>query len=188
VANRLGLFGGTFDPPHRGHEAVLRAAWATGWFDSLLVTVAGEPWQKADTLETPAARRLAWAAAAFGELPGVTVSDRELRRRGPTYTATTVAELGDDLEVSLLVGVDTANRLETWHDAEYLRQRVDLVVVPRDGAACTLGSSWRIRHLDMEPVDLSSTQLRGISPNEELFAASVHPAVYSLWRQSAGIN
>ena len=162
MTRRLGLFGGTFDPPHVGHVRVLETARATGWFDELVVTVAGDPWQKsANRTLQPAAWRFALATAAFGEMAGVTVSDRELRRGGPTFTVDTVRELvarGD--EVTLIVGEDAAEGLDTWHEAEELARLVRVAVVPRGGRRVSVPKPWRVRRLEMEPVDLSSTTLR----------------------------
>jgi len=91
---RIGLFGGTFDPPHLGHLAALRAAAATNRYDEIVVTVAGDPYQKSDTRTIrDAEERLALARAAFAEVPLVTVSDLEVRRTGPSYTIDTVREL-----------------------------------------------------------------------------------------------
>ncbi len=70
----LGLFGGTFDPPHLGHVAALRAASSSGRFDRVVVTVAGQPYRKGlDVL--PADVRLAMAHAAFDDIALVEVSD-----------------------------------------------------------------------------------------------------------------
>jgi nicotinate-nucleotide adenylyltransferase len=160
--NRLGLFGGTFDPPHLGHVAALEAAWRTGRFDRLLVTVAGEPWQKSG--ERPvgsSVHRLAMAHAAFDALDGVEVSDREIRRPGPTYTIDTVEELiAEGWVVELLVGEDAASGLDTWHETERLAAHVTVGIFPRDGASVTLSSRWRCERIEMAPVDLSSTWLR----------------------------
>ena len=93
-AHRLGLFGGTFDPPHNGHVAALRAAAGTGRFDAIEVTVAGDPYRKSALGGVhSAATRLAMALAAFDHLDLVRVSEREINRPGPSYTIDTVEEL-----------------------------------------------------------------------------------------------
>jgi nicotinate-nucleotide adenylyltransferase len=165
---RVGLFGGTFNPPHRGHVAVLRAAAQMNRFDLLEVTVAGDPYLKRDRGDLmPAPLRLAMAEAAFGHLPLVEVSDRELRREGPTYTIDTVRELmaGGDV-VDLIVGADLVAQLPTWHEADELARLVLVGVVPRPGGEGALPPAWSGYEIPMDPVDLSSTFIRDLSPDQ----------------------
>ena len=161
---RLGLFGGTFDPPHRGHVAALRAAAATQRFDAIEVTVAGDPYQKRLSGSVlPAAARLEMARAAFADLALVTVSDREIRREGPSYTIDTVRELLEDFdEVDLIIGADLTDQIDAWHEASTLRTLVKVGVVPRPGGPTVLPKGWDSYLIDMDPVDLSSTYIRDI--------------------------
>ena len=86
---RIGLFGGAFDPPHVAHVALVRAAMEQLGLNQLHVLPTGDAWHKSRTLSA-ATHRLAMARLAFGEIPGVVVDDRELRRAGPTYTVDTL--------------------------------------------------------------------------------------------------
>ena len=164
---RLGLFGGTFDPPHRGHVAALLAAAATQRFDVIEVTVAGDPYQKRLSGSVlPAAARLEMARAAFADLPLVVVSDREIRREGPSYTIDTVRELlGEYDEVDLIIGADLVDQIDAWHEAPTLKTLVAVGVVPRPGGQPALPAGWRSYVIDMEPVDLSSTYIRDVPRN-----------------------
>ncbi|MBW4029134.1 MAG: adenylyltransferase/cytidyltransferase family protein [Acidobacteria bacterium] len=159
---RVGLFGGTFDPPHNGHVAALTAVAATGRFDAIEVTVAGDPYHKSALGPVHAAPlRLAMARAAFDHLALVRVSDREINRPGPSYTIDTVVELlqeADDVDV--LIGADLAPQLPSWHRAEELRHLVAVGVIPRPGALLTAPAGWDCYEIAMTPVDLSSTFLR----------------------------
>ena len=159
---RLGLFGGTFDPPHNGHVAALEAAAATGLFDLIEVTVAGDPYRKSGlSLVHGAEVRLAMALAAFEHLDLVRVSDREINRPGPSYTIDTVVELrGEADQVDLLIGADLAPQLDSWHRADELRGLVSVGVIPRPGQASTVATGWDCYEIAMDPVDLSSTFLR----------------------------
>jgi len=163
---RIGLFGGTFDPPHFGHVAALRAAAASGRFDLIEVTVAGDPYRK--RLEgnvRDAQVRLAMARAAFADLDLVEVSDREIRREGPSYTIDTVRELLHDCdEVDLIVGADLAEQLNSWHEADVLRTLVRVGVVPRPGALTIVPDGWVSYEIPMDPVDLSSSYVRELDP------------------------
>jgi nicotinate-nucleotide adenylyltransferase len=176
---RLGLFGGTFDPPHFGHVAALEAAALSGRFDRLEVTVAGDPYLKsADVL--PAALRLAMAHAAFDDLALVEVSDLEILRQGPSYTVDTVRELlAVANTVDLLVGADLAAQLDSWHEARVLRDLVAVGIVPRPGSDAGAPEGWRSYEIPMDPVDLSSTYIREMAPGwvnlGELLPASVIP-------------
>ena len=159
---RLGLFGGTFDPPHNGHVAALEAALGTGRYDVVEVTVAGDPYRKsAEGLIHPAPARLAMARAAFAHFDHVRVSDREIRRPGPSYTVDTVEELLEEADrVDLLIGADLAAQLPTWHRAEDLREMVRVGIVPRPGTVLRAPEGWECFEIAMAPVDLSSSFLR----------------------------
>lgn len=187
-ARRLGLFGGTFDPPHRAHVAALVAAWASGDYDRIMVVVAGEPYQKSPARSLSSAqRRLAMAHAAFDGLEGVVVSDREVRRGGPSYTIDTVLELEDEgWLVELIVGADVAARLDGWFRAEELCRHVTVAVLPRPGGAERPSASWRIHDVDMVPIDLSSTEVRSLEPADARVAELLPDAVVPLWRAGRG--
>jgi len=184
---RVGLFGGTFNPPHRGHVAVLHAAARMGLFDLLEVTVAGDPYLKRDEGELmSAALRFEMSVAAFAHLALVEVSDRELRRDGPTYTIDTVRELlaaGD--AVDLIVGADLVGQLPSWHEADELARLVRVGVVPRPGGEGELAPGWRGYEIPMEPVDLSSTFIRDLPASAEALATYLPDDViplYMRWR------
>lgn len=159
---RLGLFGGTFDPPHNGHVAALKAAACTGRFDVIEVTVAGDPYRKSSEGRVrPASLRLAMAVAAFAHLDLVRVSDREINRPGPSYTLDTVHELLQESDqVDVLVGADLAPQLPSWHGAHELRELVAVGIIPRPGTPLTVPDAWNCYEIDMSPVDLSSSFLR----------------------------
>jgi nicotinate-nucleotide adenylyltransferase len=159
---RVGLFGGTFNPPHFGHVAALEAAARTGRFDRIVVTVAGDPYQKSGTGEVrPATQRLALARAAFSGLALVEVSDMELRRTGPSYTIDTVRALLTEADsVDVLIGADVVARIDSWREADALAELVTLGVFPRPGDVVRASAPWRWYEIDMAPVDLSSSFIR----------------------------
>jgi nicotinate-nucleotide adenylyltransferase len=187
-ARRIGLFGGTFDPPHFGHVAALRAAAASGRYDLIEVTVAGDPYLK--RLEgnvRDASLRLAMARAAFGDLDLVEVSDREICRDGPSYTIDTVRELLEVADaVDLIVGADLAEQLGGWHEAEALRTLVRVGVVPRPGAKSVLPDGWVSYEIPMEPVDLSSSFVRGLEPTSRNLREFVPEEVIPLFQSVRG--
>ena len=93
---RIGVFGGTFDPPHVGHLVTAVNVRHALDLDVVLLVVASDPWQKSHRAVTPAADRLAMVEAAVGDVAGLEASDLELRRSGRSYTADTLAELRAD--------------------------------------------------------------------------------------------
>ena len=160
---RLGLLGGTFDPPHLGHLAAARIVLTQLGLDHVDLLVANDPWQKTDERTvTPAGLRLQMAEALVAGETGLGVDDREIRRGGPTYTADTLEELRGqqpETELFLIVGSDTAERITTWHRPEVVRSLSTLIIVNR-------GEQKAPQHLDgaihvfMEPVEASSTSIR----------------------------
>jgi nicotinate-nucleotide adenylyltransferase len=163
-ASRVGVFGGTFDPIHRGHVAVAAAVRDALGLDRMLVVVANEPWQKQDRPVTPAEDRFAMVEAALGDRPGLVASRIELDRGGPSYTVDTVRRLlADDpgTEVVLVVGADVVGALDTWHEHRALADLVTLAVVDRPGATgCDPPPGWRFVRVPVTPLDVSSTDLR----------------------------
>jgi nicotinate-nucleotide adenylyltransferase len=185
---RIGLFGGTFDPPHFGHVAALRAAAGSGRYDLIEVTVAGDPYLK--RLEgnvRDATVRLAMAKAAFGDLALVDVSDREIRRDGPSYTIDTVRELLLDCDaVDLIVGADLSAQLDRWHEADELRTLVRVGVVPRPGATSVVPDGWASYEIPMDPVDLSSSFVRELEPTATNLRQFLPESVIPLYQSVRG--
>jgi nicotinate-nucleotide adenylyltransferase len=185
---RLGLFGGTFDPPHFGHVAALEAAARTNNFDLIEVTVAGDPYLKSARVAIrPAQLRLAMAQLAFGGLDLVEVSDREIRRAGPSYTIDTVRELLAEADhVDVIMGADLAPQIDSWHDAQTLRTLVRVGVVPRPGGSTAVPDGWRSYEIPMDPVDLSSSFIRELDPTPENLAKFIPAAVIPLYQSLQG--
>jgi len=185
---RLGLFGGTFDPPHFGHVAALRAAAATQNFDCIEVTVAGNPYLKSATGPVrPAPLRLAMANADFAGLDLVRVSDREIIREGPSYTIDTVRELLEEFDaVDVIVGADLVGQIDSWHDATHLQDLVRVGVVPRPGGSKAISPGWNCYEIAMEPVDLSSSFIRENSNSAENLRKFVPESVIPLYESFQG--
>lgn len=167
---RLGVLGGTFDPPHCGHVAAALACRRQLALDRVLLMVANDPWQKAPSRHiTPAADRLALVEAATRGLEGVEASALEIERGGPSYTVDTVQELRQRSaeagrpapELFVAVGADLVPTLDTWERAAELRLLVTLVVVSRPHSQRPLvPPGWRWVEVDGGGVDVSSSELR----------------------------
>jgi nicotinate-nucleotide adenylyltransferase len=115
---RVLIYGGSFNPPHRGHEAALRSAVTAIRPDRIMVVPAGMPPHKALAENSPdASARLRLAELAFLGEPGTEVLDIELRRLGKSYTIDTLREISDrfeDAELYFLVGADMLRSMEKW--------------------------------------------------------------------------
>lgn len=161
---RLGLFGGTFDPPHVGHlVTAVNVRHALG-LDRVLLMVAHDPWQKSDgRTVTPAADRLAMVQAAVAGVEGLEASGLEIDRGGPTYTADTLAALSQmhpGAELFTIVGDDAAAGLETWERPAEVAALSRLVVVDRPGEAVELPGSYEWLRVEVPHLDVSSSDLR----------------------------
>lgn len=180
---RVGLFGGTFDPPHVAHVVLAAAALDQLALDLLVVTVAGVPWQKVGSRHiSPGDVRLEMAEAAFEPVAGVEVSDIELRRSGNSYTIDTLRELDDSAtDLFLLLGSDTAAGLDTWDRYEEIADLASIAVFPRRGyedATPPQGFTWE--KLNLPGLEISSTNLRERWRTGKPIVGLVPPAVAAI--------
>jgi nicotinate-nucleotide adenylyltransferase len=169
VPTRIGIFGGTFDPPHAGHVAAARAVIAQLGLDRLLLVVANDPWQKSgQRVVSPAADRFALVEALAPEIPGAEASRLEIDRGGPSYSVDTAEEIlaeagGQPVELYLVVGADLVPELESWHRAEDLQHLVTLAVVSRpSGPRPAVPPGWRAERVDGPRVSVSSSEIRDL--------------------------
>jgi nicotinate-nucleotide adenylyltransferase len=164
VPRRIGLFGGTFDPPHVGHLVTAVNVRYSLDLDVVILMVANVPWQKAGSRDiTPAADRLAMVEAAVADVDGLEAGELELRQGGPSYTADTLAALAEvhpGAELFTVVGDDAAAGLETWERYDEVIERSRLVVVDRPGAPVRLPSHVDWIHVEVPRLEVSSTDLR----------------------------
>jgi nicotinate-nucleotide adenylyltransferase len=194
VAERLGVFGGTFDPVHVGHMVAAVNARHVLDLDRVLLVVANQPWQKQDRVVTPPEHRLAMVEAAVAPTPGLEASRIEIDRGGASYTADTLEALAaedPDRELFLVVGADVAAELESWRRAEVARRLATLVVVSRPGAPDTdPGPGWRVARVDIPLLDLSASDLRARAaaglPLDHLVPAGAIDRIRSLGLYAGG--
>lgn len=136
---RLGVFGGSFDPPHRAHVALAETALAQLGLDRLHIIPTGQAWHKRRTLSAPE-HRLAMARLAFGGLDRVVVDDRELKRAGPSYTIDTLEALQAEnpgAQLYLVIGDDQFAALKTWHRWEAILEIAIICIANRATPART---------------------------------------------------
>lgn len=136
---RLGMFGGTFSPPHRGHIAAALAFRDALSLDLVTVIPAGQPPHKTADPGANAADRLAMTRLAFAGVSGVEVSDMEIRREGRSYTSDTLAALAaPGRELFLLCGSDMFLTLGTWHEPQRIFSLATVAWVRRENEPETL--------------------------------------------------
>lgn len=163
MSRRIGLVGGTFDPPHLGHLVVAECALVELGLDEVRLLVAGEPWMKSAV--SGAADRVALVEAAVADAPGLVCDAREIGRSGPTYTADTLAELraeDPDAEYFFVLGEDAAHALPEWERIADAFALATFVVVTRPGNEPPDESllPGPIVHLEIPQLYVSSTDLR----------------------------
>ncbi|MFZ9158333.1 MAG: nicotinate-nucleotide adenylyltransferase [Ilumatobacteraceae bacterium] len=163
-AQRIGLFGGTFDPPHVGHLVTAVNVMHALDLDQVILMVANVPWQKQGTRKiTPASDRLAMVEAAVRGVPGLVAGRIEVDRGGPSFTADTLADLAaehPDAELFTIVGDDAAAGITTWERFRDVVDRSHIVVVDRPGAPVSLPSDIAWMRVEVPRLEVSSTDLR----------------------------
>lgn len=137
---KIGLFGGTFNPVHLGHlRSALEVREGLG-LDEVVLVPAAVPPHKGQAHLAGAAERLEMVTQAVAGVAGLTVSDIEVRREGPSFTVDTVRHFRNRLpgaELSLIVGLDAFLEIDTWRSYRELLELVPVVVISRPGgAAC----------------------------------------------------
>jgi nicotinate-nucleotide adenylyltransferase len=171
AARRVGLLGGTFDPPHYGHLALAEAAGEALDLQRVLFLPNGQPPHKPATEVSAAEHRYLMTELACADHPLFFVSRAEMERPGPSYSLDTIRawrrELGAEAELFFLVGMDAVLEMPTWHEPEAILAECQVVAAARPGwtvpdLAAAVGEAWaaRIRIVDMPRLELSATDLR----------------------------
>lgn len=161
---RIGVFGGTFDPPHVGHLVTAINVGHELDLDRVILMVANVPWQKVGTRSiTPAEDRLAMVEAAVADVHRLVAGDHEIRAGGDSYTADTLAALAAEYpgaELFVVLGDDAAAGIRTWSRADEVIDRARLVVVDRPGRPVELDGGIDWVRVEVPRLEVSSTDLR----------------------------
>ena len=194
TVQRLGVFGGAFDPPHLAHVALVEAALAQLQLDQVCVLPTGQAWHKPRNL-SDAAHRLAMTRLAFAHVPQVVVDEREILRTGPSYTVDTLQELQTEYpqaQLYLLLGDDQRRALPAWHQIGEIGRIAIICAAGRDVAVpawdensnrspslASLSDTLqaRIRHLDMPLMPHSATDIRVLAATDQSLTGLVSPEV-----------
>jgi nicotinate-nucleotide adenylyltransferase len=164
VPLRIGLFGGTFDPPHVGHLVTAVNVRHALSLDLVVLMVANVPWQKAGARAITAVEsRFAMVEAAVADVPGLVAGRAEIDHGGPSYTADTLAFLSQQhpgATLFTIVGDDAAAGFESWQRYEEVAARSQLVVVDRPGEPVELPERFTWVRVEVPRLEVSSTDLR----------------------------
>jgi len=169
---RIGVLGGTFDPPHLGHLWLATMAADAIGLDRVLFMPAAQPPHKGGQLVTRATDRLLMTRLAITGDPALALSPIEMERPGPSYTIDSVDELErahPDAKLFLIMAADSLEQIDTWREPDRLLERIERVVGPRPGSVLPDRSALedrfgaaasRIHLLEGPSLDVSSSDLR----------------------------
>lgn len=187
---RIGIFGGTFDPPHVGHQILAAEAAAQLGLDRVLWVVTPHPPHKLGLPITSDQVRLEMVRAAAADNPIFEVSTIEFERPGPHFAADTVAALAlryPDAELIYLMGGDSLHDLPTWHEPrQFLQGCAGLGIMRRPGDAVDLttleaalpGITAKAHFVDAPLVQISASDIRERVASGRPYRYMVPPAVY----------
>jgi nicotinate-nucleotide adenylyltransferase len=179
----VGVLGGVFDPPHNGHVALARAAVVELGLERLLVLVVADPGHK--HTGTPAETRLELARLAFEAVPDAAL---ELDRHARTVDSLEELHLGDAV---FILGADELAGFESWKSPRRVLELVRLAVAVRPGVSREavravkerLDASDRILEFELEPVDVSSSEIRArVARGEPIDGLVPSPVAHAIAR------
>ena len=170
---KIGVFGGTFDPIHNGHIFLAETARKTLELDEIMFIPAGLPWLKAGQNVTEACHRITMVKLAVNHRSYFSISDIEIKREGPSYTADTLLELKgareSETKLYLITGMDAIMDLRRWYRPKRVLNLCTVVTVTRTGfpefsakvlEQIKVGASKTIIQMEAPLIDISGTQIR----------------------------
>lgn len=185
---RIGIFGGSFNPVHRGHLLVAQAAGEELALDRLVFVPAAQSPFKPDHEPAPGARRLQMLRLALAGHSRCEVDDSELRRGGTSYTIDTARDYAGRFPKATLfylIGADHISQLPKWREANELARLLQFVAIPRPGQepGDDIPPHFRLLHLRGFPFAVSSSQIRQRAsqglPIEHLTPAAVAEVIHN---------
>ena len=170
---RIGIFGGTFDPPHIGHLLLAQEAMEKAELERLVFIPCGNPPHKDGGAVTDSAYRLEMVRRAICDNPSFELSDMETKSDSPSYTAKTLERLSDahpNDTLCFIVGADSLCEMETWFCPQRIFDQAEIIAAARGGAneaeleeaALRLRGKYgaRITLIRMNVIELSSSEIR----------------------------
>ncbi len=182
---RIGLYGGSFDPVHLGHLLVAQAAREELNLDKIFFIPAAQSPFKPGAQPTPAAHRMQMLRLALAGNTQTQVDEQEVNRGGVSYTIDTVRDYANRFphaKLFYLIGADHVGQLPKWREANELAKLVEFLIIPRPGEAKTqIPQPFVGRNLSGFPLGVSSSQIRERVKNglsiEHLLPAAVAESI-----------
>jgi nicotinate-nucleotide adenylyltransferase len=160
---RIGLFGGSFNPVHLGHLLVAQAAIEELGLDRLFFIPAAQSPFKPENKPAAASSRLQLLHLSLAGKTNCEIDEQEIRRGGVSYTIETLRDYArrfPKVELFYLIGADNVAKLQEWREANELARLAQFVVIPRPGhAPVNFPPTFRGRMLKGFPFDVSSSQI-----------------------------
>lgn len=171
MMKKIGLFGGTFDPPHAGHIALAKAALLSFSLDNIIFIPAGNPPHKTSKKVSDKTHRFKMVEMAISGQSGFLISDFEIKNEKPNYSYLTIEHFKKkypDDEIFFIIGADSYRDFPLWKNYPDILSLCTYIVVNRNDA--DLGEYFK-KYRDLLPehqalflndfsFDLSSTELR----------------------------
>jgi len=177
---RMGILGGTFDPPHLGHIALAESAIVELSLNKVLFIPARIPPHKSSISVTPESNRFEMLSLAVSEYPNFDITDMEFKRSGKSYTYETVLELKKlypENELFFIIGADNILEMESWYKPDGLISMINFAAANRPGFDPSGKFKDKVKMFEMKPYDLSSTEIRAKIASGDDVAGFLHPAV-----------
>lgn len=167
--SRIGIMGGTFDPPHIAHLVAAEEARAAFGLDRVIFMPAGQPPHKPDHPVSQTEHRYAMTLLATAENPRFEVSRLEIERPGPSYSVDTIralrGKLGTQVEIYFIAGADEILDIESWHEADSLPGLARFIAVPRPDFDLSRMKK-HLRPVFLSSIDVLSTREMAVSATE----------------------
>ena len=167
----IGVLGGTFDPPHLGHVALANKVISDQDLEEVKFIPAGDPYHKADARSiTSAEHRLEMIKLATQSYKCLTVDEREIRQKGPSYTVETLKSLQSDgiTDIALIMGSDLLVNFSKWYKYQQIEQLAQIMIATRNNQTekeiLSLAKQANLQEqpkiIRLQNIDYSSTQIR----------------------------
>ena len=167
----IGVLGGTFDPPHLGHVALANKVISDQDLEEVKFIPAGDPYHKADARSiTSAEHRLEMIKLATQSYKSLTVDEREIRQKGPSYTVETLKSLQSDgiTDIALIMGSDLLVNFSKWYKYQQIEQLAQIMIATRNNQTekeiLSLAKQANLQEqpkiIGLQNIDYSSTQIR----------------------------